>query len=206
MNAPSLRMGPLVAITLSTLFFVGVAPLAQARVGVGVGSGKINIQKPMHPGGIYELPLLPVLNTGDEEATYGISVAYNTTQPELRPAQEWFVFSPATFNLTPGESKAVYVQVRIPVNVKPGSYFAYLQARPALSRVAGQTNIGIAAAAKLTFTVAPANIAQAAYYRLASLFAAGAPWTYVASIVIAAALLLSILQRYVHVSVGVRRK
>jgi hypothetical protein len=161
---------------LSAVFFV-LSPLAaQARIGVGVGLGKIQIDEPLQAGGIYNLPSLPVINTGDEPGEYGTSVAYLEGAPQLRPAQEWFRFEPQNFYLEPGKVQLVNATLTLPTKVQPGDYFAYLEGRPESKASNGQTAIGVAAAAKIYFTVAPSNIFQASYYRLASLYAQNSPW------------------------------
>lgn len=68
--------------------FIGIVLLlpilALARIGVGVGIGKIVVDQPLKPGLIYTLPSLPVLNTGDEPAEYGVSIEYHEGQ-EMNP-------------------------------------------------------------------------------------------------------------------------
>lgn len=148
-----------------------------ARIGVGVGIGKIEVDKPVKPGGVYDLTSLVVLNTGDESSNYEITVAYQSEQPEFRPASEWFSFSPSTFYLKPGEVQSVGVKLTLPVKAKPGNYFAYLQGQPAKKiNTAGGASIGVAAATKLYFTVIPSNIFQGIYYRFISLYSRYSPW------------------------------
>ncbi len=184
-----------------------LAPAASfAAIGVGVGAGKLAVTEKLKPGQIYELPPLPVLNTGDEPAEYGISIEYHQDQAQLQPPRDWFRFDPATFHLDPQQSQAVSVTLTVPINAVPGDYFSYVEAHPIKSDVAGVTSIGIAAAAKLYFTVSPANVFQGAYYRIASLMNRYSPWTYGALGVIAAAILLSILSKFFSFSVGIKKK
>lgn len=174
------------------LFFATVISFpsfTSARIGVGVGNGKIQVDKQLKAGGIYELPALPVLNTGDEPGEYGVSVEFQEDAPELRPSREWFAFEPANFSLQPGEVKLVKVKLTLPVKTEPGDYFAYLEGHPIKKSEAGKTSIGVAAAAKLYFTVAPANFFQGLYYRFASLYTRYHPWDTVAlSAILVAAL------------------
>lgn len=166
-----------------------------ARIGVGVGAGKIHIDEPLKAGGIYDLPAVPVLNTGDEPAEYQFSVQYHEGQETRedmgqRPASGWFNFEPSSFPLEPGRVQAVKVVLTLPAKIKPGKYFAYLEARPVKKSVAGQTSIGIAAATQLWFTVAPANFFQGVYYRFISLYSRYHPWDTIVLAVIAVAALL----------------
>lgn len=147
-------------------------------MGVGVGSGKIHVDGQLKPGGFYELPILPVLNTGDIPADYAVSIEFNETQAEKRPDKAWFEFSPSTFHLEPGKVQAVKVILNIPIKTIPGDYFAYLEAHPVLTPEAGVTSVGIAAASKLYFTVAPANFFEGAYYKAVFFMKKYAPWSW----------------------------
>lgn len=157
------------------LFFLAPA-MVFGRIGVGVGTGKIVVDQPLKPGLIYTLPSLSILNTGDEPGEYEASIQYHEGQETkqgmgLKPAQEWFEFEPSKFHLEPGQVQQVQIKLSLPVKeVKPGTYFAYLEGHPIKKSVAGQTSVGVAAAAKLYFTVAPANIFQGIYYRFISLY------------------------------------
>ncbi len=190
----------IILITLLPLFGT-----ALASVGVGVNLGKIEINEPLKPGGIYNFPNLGVINTGDEPGDYEVAVTYHQDQPQLRPEEEWFNFSPKKFHLDAGESQSVATKLILPVNTRPGEYFAYLEAHPVVESGPG-TTIGVAAATKAYFTVAPANIWQAAYYRVASFFSVNAPWSY---IVLAALILLiaaGLAKRYLSFQFSIRKK
>ncbi len=182
-----LRKSFLLGLALSVLI---LPVFAFARLGVGVGVGKIQVEKPLKAGIIYDLPSLPVLNTGDEPSDYGVSIEYHEKQEEnpemgLRPAKEWFSFEPANFHLEPGQSQQVKMKLALPIKgVKPGKYFVYLEAHPIRKAETGATQVGIAAAAKLYFTVAPSNIFQGIYYRFLSLYLRYHPWDTIALVII----------------------
>jgi len=175
--------------------------LALAKIGVGVGTGKITVDQSLKPGLIYTLPSLSVLNTGDEPGEYGVSIEYHEGQEQradmgLRPNKEWFKFEPESFYLEPGEIQQVQIKLSLPIKgVKPGKYFAYLEGHPAKKDVSGQTSIGVAAAAKLYFTVAPANIFQGIYYRFISLYSRHHPWDTIILALIFAALVLRFISK-----------
>jgi len=186
--------------------------LALARIGVGVGIGKIVVNQPLKPGLIYTLPSLSVLNTGDEPGEYGVSIEYHEgqeTNPEmgLRPAAEWFSFEPSNFHLEPGQIQQVQIKLSLPIkDVKPGNYFAYLEGHPIKKDVAGQTSIGVAAAAKLYFTVAPANIFQGIYYRIASFWVLYAPWTWIVFGIIVVAIAVIYFRKHFSFQIGIKKK
>lgn len=182
-------------ILLFVFCLLFVPALSLAKIGVGVGTGKIQVSQQLKPGGLYDIPVLSVINTGDEPSSYEIGVAYHEDQPELWPAEEWFVFSPANFHLEPGEAQTVKIKLNLPLKVIPGDYFAFLEGRPVQAMEVGQTSVGIAAAAKLYFTVAPANVFQAVYYKTLSFFNNYSPWPQIVLAVIILAILISLFRK-----------
>jgi len=176
-----------------------------ASIGVGVNLGKIKIDEPLKPGGIYNFPSLGVINTGDEPGEYELEITYHQDQPQLRPAQEWFSFEPQQFHLEPGASQSVAVKLTLPMKMKPGDYFAYLEAHPIIKAGPG-TTIGVAAATKTYFTVIPANIWQAITHRISSFFTMYAPWPYVVLAIVIAAIIIAIFKKFFAFQIGIRRK
>lgn len=146
-------------------------------MGVGVGVGKIQVDQQLRPGMIYQLPIITVLNTGDESSSYSVRITHRSNQEQLVPPAEWFSFSPQTFRLEPGEVQSVQATLSIPLKAEPGNYFNFLEGFPVIENNSGATNIGIAAATKLYFTIAPANMVLGAYYRAASFWRNYQPWT-----------------------------
>lgn len=178
-----------------------------ARIGVGVGIGKIEIDKPLKPGGVYDLTPLIILNTGDEPSDYEITIAFQSGQPELRPVSEWFSFDPSPFYLKPGQVQNVGVKLTLPVKTKPGDYFAYLQGQPKVKiNTAGGASIGVAAATKLYFKVIPANIWQGMYYRFIFLYSRYSPWDTIILAMLGAAGVILIFKRYYNIQIGVKTK
>ena len=182
--------------------------IAFARIGVGVGTGKIQVDQELKAGLIYTLPPFSVINTGDEPASYKVFVQHRENQPELVAAPEWFTLSPQTFTLQPGKVQTVRVKLNLPIQgVKPGDYFGLLTAQPDLPAVtAGGTSIGVAAASKLYFTVAPANIFEGIYYRAVSLLHLWSPGSYIVLGVVILSLLAVILRRFVSFNFGINIK
>ena len=191
-----------IIILIIASFFI--ASVSLAGIGVGVNLGKIEIDEPIKPGGIYNFPSIGVINTGSEPADYELAITYHQDQPEIRPLQEWFSFSPSSFRLEPGESQNVAVKLTLPTKTKPGDYFAYLEAHPVIKAGPG-TTIGVAAATKTYFSVAPANILQAISYRVSSFFAIYAPWTYIVLLVVAGAVAIAAFRRFFKFNIGITR-
>jgi hypothetical protein len=176
---------------LSSFLLLLSPAVAYGRIGVGVGMGKVVMDKPLKAGGIYDLPPLPVINTGDELGTYGVSIEFLEGSPQMWPDRSWFHFEPDHFSLEPGKVQLVKIQLVVPMKTKPGDYFCYLEGHPDQKNVTGQTTIGVAAASKLYFTVDPANWFQGLYYRFIFLYSRYHPWdTIVLSITLAAIVLI----------------
>jgi len=176
-----------------------------AKIGVGVGTGKIQVDEKLRPGIIYQLPSLTVLNTGDEESDYGVLVSFNEKQSELKPKEEWFIFSPQKFHLKPTEVKMVDIKLNLPLRMDPGDYFVYLEARPVTGPNKGGVSIGIAAAAKLYFTVVPANPVLGAYYKVFSFFKVYAPWPQRVLAVIGIILILVLFKKFFNLNIGLKK-
>jgi hypothetical protein len=179
--------------------------VALARIGVGIGTGKIQVDDKLKPGMIYKLPSLSILNTGDESSQYRVNVAYHEKQPELQPPQEWFIFTPETFQLEPGEGKTVDVKLNLPVKAKPGDYFAYLEGRPIKTAQVGVTTVGVAAAAKLYFTVIPADFIHGVYYKLVSFWKVYAPWPKRGAILAGIIVALLLCKKFFHIQINLKK-
>ncbi len=185
-------------LILFAVIFVLAPMIVFGRIGVGVGLGKIQIDEPLQAGGIYNLPSLPVINTGDEPGQYGTSVGYLKGAPQLRPAQEWFQFEPQSFYLEPGKVQLVKITLTLPTKIQPGDYFAYLKGHPASKSSNGQTSIGVAAATKIYFTVIPSNIFQGIYYRFVSLYVKYHPWDTIVIVIILSAVIIYFIGKFIR--------
>ena len=187
---------------LFAVLFLFVPIVVFGRIGVGVGIGKIQVDEPLKPGIIYDLPSLPVLNTGDEPGEYEVSVEYHEGVPQIRPDREWFHFEPQSFHLESGGVQTVKITLTLPAKTQPGDYFAYLEGHPVKKSEVGQTSVGVAAAAKLYFTVAPANIFQGIYYRFISLYSRYHPWDTIVLVIIILAILITIFRKKFKIQIA----
>lgn len=203
-------------IIILIIFFVIVLIFPAAifsKVGVGIGTGKIRMSD-LKAGGIYEVSPLSIVNTGDEVSDYQMGVAYNTNQPEMWPEKSWFKFTPGKFTLQPGAGQIVQVKLNLPVKMKPGDYFAYLEAKPVpkptLASGGNVARVGVAAASKFYFSVIPSNIWQAIIYRFSTLLKNYAPWSYIISIVIISACVFAaitiLFKKYFHFQINISKK
>lgn len=199
MRKTGLRVVILISLPVLTLTLL--SGIVLAKLGVGVNTGTIQVDEKLKGGMIYNLPSITVINTGDEAAEYRMSVSYQKDQKLLAPDKAWLDFSPDAFDLEGGKTQVVEIKIKLPLRSKPGDYFAYLEARPIATVNRGGTAVGVAAASKLYFTVAPANAFLGMYYRIASMWTQYMPWSQVIVGLMAFALILSIFKKFVRLEI-----
>jgi len=168
---------------------------AQAGVGVGIMPGIMRVNEPLSPGQAYKLSPLQVVNTGTVTGEYEVVVArmMEGQQDELQPEADYFSFSPSSFYLEPGESQLVTLRLNLPIKAPAGDYLARVAAQP--MPTGGGTSVGAAAAAKIYFTVKPANIGVGMLNVVASFFWLNAPISYIIPGAIALWLIIHLLRR-----------
>jgi hypothetical protein len=193
-----------VLLILGIILIFGVLPV-RAGVGVGVGVGKIVVDEILKPGIIYNLPNLPVINTGTDQAEYEVTISYSENQTELRPPIKWFKFSPQKFSLKPAEIKQVEIMIDLPFQMEPGNYFAYLEAHPIASVDGGGAKVGIAAAAKLYFQVIPANYFQGVYYKIISFSKVYYPWPQRGLALTGIIFVLVLFKKFFNIQIGMKK-
>ena len=174
-------------LVVAAVILLADSPVGHADRGVGVNVGMIQVEDRLVRGGSYTLPVVGVINTGDEPGDYMVEVGYLQGQLGKPPPKSWFRFQPERFFLSAGETKNVAVQLNLPTNAEPGDYFALIEAHP-LVQGTGVT-IGAAAATKLTFTVEPSSWLDAQRVRINrfldanQLWLIGAPLTLMSAVI-----------------------
>ena len=187
----------------AALFLISsLSGVALASVGVGVGTGKIDIKDKLRAGGIYTLPAITVYNTGTQEAEYSMSLTLNERQHQLKPSPSWLSFSPSKFTLKPRQTKVVVTTLKIPVNAQNGSYFGYLEAHPDSTVKQGKTTVGVAAATKLSYQVVPYNIILASILRVKSLYVEAEPWSQLFTVAFILTIIYRLLGRRFKVQIS----
>lgn len=190
------------SITAIVSIAIFIATPILAKTGVGIGIGKISIDEPLSSGGIYELPAIPVINTGDEATTYDISVTYFADQPQLKVKPEWVTFQPSQLRLEPGQSQTTSVTLTLPLKTPPGDYFALLQAKPATSD--SGVSVGVAAATKLSFTIQPGSVLGAAVHRARNLIDAHRATALIIASISLFAPILFLAKRYLNIKISLK--
>lgn len=188
------------------LAFLASARLSHADIGVGVGVGKIVVDEELSPGIIYNLPSITVINTGDEKSRYRLGIQYHEDQKEIRPKADWFIFSPAEFELEPQKVQSVSVKLNLPVNATPGDYFAYVEARPVKKTIEGSTTINVAAATKLNFTIVPGSLLSGIYHKIISSWFAFAPVPQIVLIGLVLAVSVYIAKRFINIEIKLSKR
>jgi hypothetical protein len=166
------RLLPLQVLAILGAALFGAAPALASR-GVSIDVGRIDVSDGLAPGGEYRLPAFGVRNPGTESTTYRVVVTYIDGQDAGQPAQAWFTFEPNEFTLGPGESRPVQARITLPADAEPGTYAALLG--PEIVSAGAGAQVGAAAAAHLTFTVAPSSWLDGTLRQLGR-FIAGHPW------------------------------
>ncbi|MFH0942999.1 MAG: hypothetical protein V1810_02375 [Candidatus Beckwithbacteria bacterium] len=195
----------LVLITCLLTAVILFSSTTAANIGVGVNTGKIQVEEKLKAGMIYKLPPITIINTGDEPAEYGTSISFHAEQPELLPKQEWFSFNPDKFHLEPGKAQLVEITINLPIKIEPGNYFAYLEGHPVATMTEGTTTLGVAAASKLYFTVVPANIFYGIYYKLITFWEVYAPWPQRVAIFLGVILALLAFKKFFKIEVKTKK-
>jgi hypothetical protein len=194
----------LLALVAVFALFGGMA--SAARIGVGVSLGKVELKENLKPGLTYKLPTVVVFNNGDVKSDYEMTLQFNEKQPQRKPGAYWVQFTPQHFTIQPGKSQQVTMSIKAPSAARPGDYFAYIEAHPLKKDKTGKTAINIAAATKLSFKVAPANIFQKLYYFLLDLWNRFKRLIIVIFILAAMAGAITYSRRHINVELKKKRK
>lgn len=138
-------------LLLVAIGVAGATP-AMATTGVSIDVSRINVTEELAPGDEYELPTFGARNPGTDPTSYTIVVSYIDEQQTHQPPASWFTFSPASFTLDGGQSRAVSTSLEVPPDAEAGHYTALVG--PQIASEGSGPQIGAGAAARLSFTVA----------------------------------------------------
>ncbi len=188
----------------SVLLVFLLAQPSSAKVGVGINLAKIKVNQPLYSGGSYNITKMTVLNTGTEPGWYRTDISYLERQKELRPPKSWYHFSPKNFYLKPGQAKEVQISLSIPISAQAGKYFALVRGRPTAKK--GSLTIGVAAAAKMSFTVKSSSLWWSILNWISSRLKNYAPYSYIVLAIVGLAIILIIARRYLSISIKLEKK
>jgi hypothetical protein len=130
-------------------------PAAQASVGVGVQATPVVLGNAAHAGGSYALPPVYVLDTGTqaEKITVRVERLSKGTGHVVPPS--WVRASGPAVQLAPHQSARIPLQLVVPGGAQPGQYLSDIVVTGSAVVSAGRANLGVAAATRLEFRVAP---------------------------------------------------
>lgn len=138
-------------LVLVAIGVAGAVPV-MATTGVSIDVSRISVTQELAPGDKYELPTFGARNPGTDPTSYTIVVSYIDEQEAHQPPTSWFTFSPASFTLDGGQSRAVSTSLELPPDAEAGHYTALIG--PQIASEGSGPQIGAGAAARLSFTVA----------------------------------------------------
>ena len=174
---------------------------AFATQGVSVDLGRVEVDEPLRAGQRYQLPTIGVTNPGTESATFEVSVDARAGV-DAAP-DDWFRLAPSSFELDPGDTQPVAVELVLPPGARPDRYEQLLSAKLVVGE-SGGTTVGAAAASILTFEVVPSTLVEGLWLSIVSFFRAGQPWTTAAVIAAAVVVLVGWVRRNFEFAVSKR--
>jgi len=147
----------LLAIGTSLLAVLAVPATAQASVGVGIQAGPVLLGGAAHPGGSYALPPVYVVNTGTQPESLAIRIERLSPGPARAVPASWVRPGPRVW-LSHGESARIPLELVVPAAAEPGQYLTDVVVRGSGAVSDGSANLGVAAATKLEFRIAPGAV------------------------------------------------
>ena len=133
---------------------VSLAVTAGASVGVGVQAGPVLLTSAAHPGGSYALPAVYVVNTGTQPEVVRIRIDRLSAGRGLAVPPSWIHAGPGV-RLTAHQSARISLQLVVPADARTGGYLSDVVAAGSGTISEGNANLGVAAATKLEFRIAP---------------------------------------------------
>jgi hypothetical protein len=142
-------------VPVGLLIALAFPAISYASVGVGIQAGPVQLTGPAHPGGSYALPPVYVVNTGSqsESATIRIERISPGVGRTVPPA--WITVPGQPVSLSQNQSASIPLQLTVPANARPGSYFSDVVVHGSAAISVGSANFAVAAATKLEFRVVP---------------------------------------------------
>ena len=195
-------IGTALATIALALFGAGVA---SASIGVGTTTPRIVIDQDVQPGGIYRLPVIPVINTGTERTDFTVFVDRASKQSELFADPRWVTVSPTTVSLDASRSALINATISVPFFARPGNYQALIVAQPIVPG-AGANTPNVQVGTKVVFRIVHSNPLAALYWRIRSLLELWAPWSYILLALLVVLPLVRYLARRYQVSFAVSRR
>ena len=142
------------AVPVVSAATVSLAMAAQASVGVGVQAGPVLLASAAHPGGSYALPPVYVVNTGTQPEVVSVRIDRLSHGSGRAVPPSWIQVGPSV-HLTAHQAARISLQLIVPAGARTGAYLSDVVAAGSGTISEGNANLGVAAATKLEFRVAP---------------------------------------------------
>jgi len=131
--------------------------LARASIGVGVQGAPVRLHTVARPGSSYALPPVYVVNTGTQDETISMRVQRLSHGPGRTVPSSWIQFTGNGMQLPARKSARVPLELVVPAGAAPGKYLSDVVVVGSAAVSVGKTNLGVAAATKLEFSVGRAS-------------------------------------------------
>jgi hypothetical protein len=145
------------AVPVAFAAFSLFLPAAQASVGVGVQAAPVRLGNVAHAGGSYALPPVYVIDTGTQPETISVRVERLSQGTGRAVPSSWVQAASSAVQLSPRQSARIPLQLVVPGSAKPGRYLSDIVVAGSAVISAGRANLGVAAATRLEFSVAPGS-------------------------------------------------
>ena len=145
------------AVPVAFAAFSLFLPAAQASVGVGVQATPVRLGNVAHAGGSYALPSVYVIDNGTQPETISVRVARLSKGTGRAVPPSWVQAASSGVQLSPRQSARIPLELVVPGGAKPGRYLSDIVVAGSAVISAGRANLGVAAATRLEFTVAPGS-------------------------------------------------
>ena len=142
-------------VPAASAMLLGFPATAHASIGVGVQAGPVRLGSMAHPGGSYALPPVYVVNTGTQAESIAVRVERLSRGGGRRVPPSWVHVTGPAVRLTRSQTAYIPLQLVVPDGARPGEYLSDIVVTGSAAISVGSANLGVAAATKLQFTVAP---------------------------------------------------
>jgi hypothetical protein len=143
------------AVPAALAVLCGLPLAARASVGVGVQAGPVRLAVAAHAGGSYSLPPVYVVNTGTEPELVSVRVERLSAGAGRAVPPSWVRAAGPGVRLGPQQGARLPLELVLPGGARPGRYLSDVVVSGSAAISAGRANLGVAAATKLEFRVAP---------------------------------------------------
>jgi hypothetical protein len=147
----------LVTVPIALTVLLSLPAAAEASVGVGVQAGPVRLGNAAHPGGDYALTPVYVVNTGTQAEFISVRVERLSPGSGRRVPSSWIHATGPRVQLSPRQAARIPLELTIPAGAKPGQYLSDVVVAGSTAVSVGMANLGVAAATKLEFSVAPGS-------------------------------------------------